>query len=102
MKITGRKLDTMRRAFGAVANHVGIAALRQNAAKHGHSQTRLLWDVWHEASSQLRYDDTHPRWRTRTRCVPCDVSFDAYTDGCADSHIETALRVIAREVGLID
>lgn len=64
---------------------------------------RMLWDVWHAADNNLRYDDTHPGFAKGLwpRVHPQYPGFDLYANGLNDSHIETALHKIGKELGLV-
>ena len=102
MKITNQQLETMRNAMRAVVEHLG-GVEKVKAAFSDFTPRRMLWDIWHKAEVNLRYDDSHPffvggRWE---RMVPHNPSFATdlnYLKGC---HIETALAKIGREFGLL-
>ncbi len=101
MRIKAQQYDTMRVALKAVVDHAGGAeAVRKQYATK--TMGRLLWDLWHVAEDNLRYDDTHPGFANGhwPRVFPHNPSFDLYANGVNDSHIETALRKIGKELGL--
>jgi hypothetical protein len=103
MKIVAAKYAKMLAGMRAVVDHLGgPAVVNDKAHTSGFSETRSLWDLWHIVSDNLKYDDSHPwfisgRW---TRLIPQDATFDVYSDGANDSHIETALKRIAKELRL--
>lgn len=105
MRIKGQKYDTIKAAFIAVVEaSEGASKLRGFYGVAGLSEARLLWDIWRVAHNNLQYDDTHPfyidgRWK---RIVPYDASFSMYSNGDNDEHFYTALRHIAKGIGLVD
>lgn len=81
--------------------HGGANAIKQAEQQAGLTRKRTIWDIWHSASDNLRYDDNHPRYRKLKRILPYDASFNLYEDDSVnDSHIETALNHIAKQLGL--
>jgi hypothetical protein len=103
MKITGPKYDLMAAAIrGFVEAFGGVANVQRSCAKMNNRQ--FLWWVWNYASDSLLYDDSHPLFSRsgRTRVHPHVPGFDVYADGVNDSHIETALKSIFSDVGLIN
>ena len=66
-------------------------------------QTRMIWDLWARAERSLLYDDNHPGFAQGhwVRVVPQEPGWNIYTDGVNDVHIETALRRIANNLGLM-
>ncbi len=101
MKITGTKYDTMRAAMRAVIERAGGTAAVK-AAYADKTPGRMLWDLWHVAERNLRYDDAHPAYAGGhwTRVYPYNPSFDVYSDNVNDQHILTALTKIGKEAGL--
>jgi hypothetical protein len=103
MRIVGVKYNKMLAAMRAVVDFLGgPAAVNAKAEENKFTQRRKLWDLWHIASDNMQYDDTHPwfvsgRWK---RIIPQDTTFDMYSGGDCDSHIETALKQIGKELGL--
>ena len=84
-----------------VENEGGPAPVKAIYAKL--TQMRMLWDVWHVASHNLLYDDNHPAFSNGlwSRVHPYEPHFDIYSDNVNDRHIETALKQIGRELGLV-
>ncbi len=105
MKINGTKYATMTAAMRAVVETAGGAArVREHFAASGLTTLRMLWDVWNGADRNLRYDDSHPAFASGqwTRAYPQDAGFNLYADPSVnDTHIETALKKIGRELGLV-
>jgi hypothetical protein len=105
MKIQGEVLDKMRAAMKAAAEHYGVEAFKKAYAGAEFSENRMLWDLWNLAHDNLRYDDTHPGFTSGSwpRVIPQDTSFKLYDDRTLnDSHVLTALRLIGKELGLIE
>jgi predicted 2-oxoglutarate/Fe(II)-dependent dioxygenase YbiX len=105
MKIQGQTYDTMHAAMKAAVEHLGGPAKVQGLrAQNTWTEGRLLWHVWEIANRSLRYDDAHPAFAsgTWTRVCPQQPGFDLYSDDTIyDSHIESALRKIAKDIRLI-
>ncbi len=103
-KIAGQHFRLMKEAFTAVVNaHGGVERLRTEYFSANLTEKRLIWDVWRIAHNNLQYDDEHPffkngRWK---RIYPYHSTFKMYPSGVNDSHIETALKRIAKDLGLI-
>jgi hypothetical protein len=99
MKITGSKFATMAAAVKAVVEYAGGPRAIM-AAYDRYTEKRLIWDLWHAASHNILYDDAHPQFALGycTRVYPHVPNFDIYSDGVYDSHIETALFKIWREI----
>lgn len=95
----------MRAAFKAAVEHLGgPAGVQTLRTKNSWTETRLLWDIWEIANRSLRYDDAHPAFAngTWTRVCPQQPGFDLYSDDTIyDSHIESVLRKIAKEIRVI-
>jgi hypothetical protein len=104
MRITGTKFDTILNAMKAVIDfYGGPAIVKKMAEEKKYTQKRMLWDVWHVAHDNLRYDDTHPMFaqKKRDRIIPQNTSFDMYSNGDNDDHFDTALRVVGKRLGII-
>lgn len=101
MKIQGQNYEIMKTAVSAVVNHLGAPVVK--AAILQSSQDKILWQLWAAADNNLRYDDAHPGFAKKhwTRVTPQVPNFDLYADDVNDAHILTALRKIAKELGLI-
>ena len=98
MRINGQKLATMKAAMTAVLEYFGKAAVASRIANS--DRTIIAWNAWNIASDHLRYNDTHPAILRRLReLVPQDPTFDAYSNGDNDSHIQTAILKILRDNG---
>jgi hypothetical protein len=102
MKIVGSKYETMKAAMRAVVEYAGGPA-PVKAAYAKLSSGRMLWDLWHAASRNLLYDDSHPMFANGrcSRVHPHEPHFDLWSDDVNDRHIETALKHIGRELGLV-
>ena len=101
----------MRRAIKALVESMGgsvkvkefyAKTLPAEIGEH-RQQTRMVWDLWATAERSLLYDDTHPafvggHWLRVVQHLP---GWNIYTDGVNDVHIETALRRIAADLGLM-
>jgi hypothetical protein len=112
MKINGRKYDTMKRAMTALVESMGgaiavkelyVVKLLATGIDEHRKQTRMVWDLWSTAERSLLYDDTHPgfvkgHWVRVVQHLP---GWSVYTDGVNDVHIETALRKIGAELGIL-
>ncbi len=99
MKITGSKYEIMKAAVTAVVEKAGGPAAVK-CAYADLTEKRLVWDLWHAASSNILYNDRHPKFALGmcTRVYPHIPSFDLWSDGVNDAHIETALYKIWREL----
>jgi len=99
MKITGSKFETMKAAVLAVVTRAGGKAAVE-AAYAALTERRLIWDLWHAASANIMYDDSHPKFALGmcTRVFPYTPDFDLWSDDVNDAHIETALFKIWREM----
>lgn len=103
MKIAGIKFARMKGAVKAVVDNIGPSAVMKKRTANQWSESRLLWELWNAAQNNLIYNDGHPcfancHW---TRVYPHCEGFNVYSDGINDAHIETALRKIAKELGII-
>lgn len=58
--------------------------------------TAELWTIWYAVFDEVKNDDTHPRFRNRSRVLPFDPTFAAYPDDTNDATLETALRAALR------
>jgi hypothetical protein len=103
MKVKGQKYNTMLAAMRAIIEHYGLKVIRNRYAGSGLTCRRMVWDVWRPAHNNLQYDDTHPFFAngTWTRITPHVAGFDMYSEDTHDTHIETALKRIALELGLM-
>jgi hypothetical protein len=66
----------------AAIDRAGVDKIKEHYK--GLSWTRMLFDVWNVAKRSL-----------------AGTGFDQYSNGDNDNHVETALRKIGREAGLI-
>lgn len=89
MKIKGEKYEIMKAAMSA--------ALKDHALPITLAD---LWQLWAMAERNLRYSDEHPGFKSGLwkRIFPQNKNFDTYSEDHNDSHIETALRNIVKEV----
>ena len=79
MKIQGDLYNHMKAAVASIVEANGVDKIKQVYADH--SQQRMLWDLWHAGNRS--------------------IVIDPYKAGMNDSHIETALKKIAKELGLV-
>ena len=102
MKIKGAKYDTMATSVKAVVEARGGATVLKKLAGTV-KDTVILWGLWEMANRSLRYDDNHPGFANGhwERYVPQNQQFDVYSDDTNDSHIETAMRKICKDLGVI-
>jgi hypothetical protein len=102
MKINGTKYDTMFHGMQAVVKHLG-GPVAVKATFEALTERRMLWDLWHTVDKDLRYDDAHPNFQSGgwIRVIPQNPTFDVFSDGVNDAHIETTLRRIGQELGII-
>ena len=105
MKLTQPTYEIMFTAMKAVVEHCGgVTAVRTHYTEKDLSSTRMLWDLWHVAQRNLQFEDSHPGFEQKhwTRITPCVKGFNLYGDPTTkDSHIETALRKIGKELKLL-
>jgi len=80
MKVKGKQLETMRAAFTATVGKYGAEAIKADYAKL--TTKRMLWDCWWAS------------WRAIGRP-------DVYANGVNDNHIETVLKQLGKECGLV-
>lgn len=79
MKIQGELYDRMKAAIAGIVDANGADKIRE--VYTGHSQQRMLWDIWHAGNRGF--------------------AIDPYKAGLNDNHVETAIKRIAKELGLI-
>lgn len=104
MKIQGKKYEVMKTAMTTLIEHLRSRGNLQKVLNAHESKTFLLWNLWGAVSFQLLNDDNHPaftRLHNLERIVPYNPEFDAYSDGVNDDHIETALKHIGSNLGII-
>lgn len=114
MKIPETTYNTLLGAIGAIVDHKGGAiVIRRSFTIRGlsvsHSQAvpsselRMLWDLYHIATRNIMYDDTHPLYQNGTwvRIYPYQPNWNIYSLGINDTHIETALRRIGKKLELL-
>jgi hypothetical protein len=101
MKVQGQKFETMKAAMRAVLENHPPKKVRQSYS--GMTCRRMVWDAWRPAHNNLQYSDEHPFFQngTWTRVYPHFPEFDMYSEDTHDTHIETALKRIALELGLM-
>jgi len=112
MKIHPIIYKLMFAAMKAVVENLGGAAkvnadLQDQIKKQGSNPHKTsignIWNIWHSASDNLMYSDAHPLFQNGkwTRVYPQHPGFDPYAAGNVnDNHIETALKAIAKELGI--
>lgn len=104
MKIKGARYEELKEGVRAILAHHGLDQLKQHYKEANYPESSMMWELLNQALYDFENDDTHPAYRKggRTRIVPCKArEWNLYADGVNDSHIETALRKIGKELGLI-
>ena len=111
MKINGKKYETMKGAIKSLVEHMGGAEsvkafyARTLPAELAEQRkiTRMVWDLWTTAERSILYHDDHPGFAQGhwMRVCPQVPGFSVYTDGVNDVHIETAIRKIGAELGIL-
>lgn len=101
MKMSRERYNLLLASMRTVVDHFGPADVRRYAKKHG--KVRTMWGLLYKAIDQLGYHDNHPFFLngTWTRILPNVEGFNVYDDNGTslnDSHIETALKSIFREL----
>ena len=62
----------------------------------------MMYRLYNQATYDLQFDDTHPAFAEhgRKRRVRYNPEFVLYPPGCNDSHLDTLLKYVAKEIGL--
>lgn len=92
MKIPQDTYSIMLEAMRAVVNHYG---------KDLDWKWVGVWSIWWIAYGNLQYDDSHPFFKSGQwkRAVPHNPTFSLHD--FTDAHIETSLRKIGKELGIL-
>ena len=61
-----------------------------------------IWQVYHYIHDEIAYDDSHPRFKGRTRQFKYNDKFELYPDGTNDSTLQTALNKIVKELAKLE
>ncbi len=110
MKIRGEKFEQMSVAMRTWIDYQGgndavADVFNEGYRKFPESVSDVVnyagWFVWNRVVHDLQHDDTHPAYvNGRIRIVPY-VGWK-YDNDLLDSHIQTAIRKIIKEVGLAE
>lgn len=98
MKMTPQRYDELKTGIKQIVDHYG----RQNLGTPK-SPTSLLWKLFHAVTEDFQYHDDHPLYRQRSRILPHQDDHwlnKMYASGLNDTHIETALKRIGKELNL--
>lgn len=99
MKITPENYTALKEDIQAIVNHYKFDI---KTADHGKTGCKTMWQLFHAAGLERSQDDSHPAFtRGRTRVLPCVGVWwgdRLYKQGLNDSHIETALKAIRKEM----
>ncbi len=102
MKMSPEKYAEIKEGIRQIVDHHGKAKI-QDGFK-GKSITAMMFALFAALWFDLQYEDTHPAYVAgRVRILPHkDHGWlnNLYNSGLNDSHIETALKKIAKELGL--
>lgn len=93
--IHGIKYENMKASILTVVEYQGGAEeVRGKAQAEGFTQNRMMWDLLWVVVDYNRFCLEKHKFLTK------DIEFDMYSDEHNDAHVDTALRKIARELGL--
>jgi len=103
MKMSQVRYEQLKNGIRTIADHLGPQNCRDFAEDRNGCQ--LMWALYHKLTNQLQYNDNHPCFANGTwvRLVPHDENFQSYDDNGVtlhDTHIETALKLIRKELKL--
>ena len=104
MRIKGTRYQELKEGVRAILDHHGLDQLEEHYKKANYSVTSMMWELLNQVLYDFENDDSHPAYAKcgRTRIVPYKGrEWNLYADGVNDSHIETALKKIGKELGLI-
>ena len=105
MKMPADLYQEIKQAFERLVTHFG----RENLLAYAKTMTEeaFVWKLWNRVSDDWRDDDNHPRFqnhpgfKAHVRINPHkDRMWSIYNLGLNDSHIETALKRICKELQL--
>jgi len=103
MKIPETTYNVLLEAISAIVDHEGGAiAVKRSFSMDGLSELRMMWYLYHIATRNIMYDDTHPLYKNGSwiRAYPYQPNWNIYSLGVNDDHIDTALRKICRDLDL--
>ena len=99
MKIDPQVYERMKSDIAALATHHKIDVATADGGKTG---LKTMWTLLDSARRNRAYDNNHPAFKSGQwpRVLPYDGSEYTvyYKGGCNDSHVETALRKIKKEL----
>jgi meiotically up-regulated gene 157 (Mug157) protein len=102
MKMDNEKYDEIKAGIAQIVDFHGKKQVQTVYADY--PLTRMMFDLFNMLWFDKEYDDTHPAYvNGRKRVLPqTNPSWlnDLYKSGLNDSHIETALKKIAKELDL--
>jgi len=100
MKMSKLTFEVLETAVGAVVAETGKDACKDYADRM--SPKCLRWGLFHKACKDLQYSDDHPLFADGSwkRIFPyCQGWYDG-VENLNDAHIDTALRVITKKLGV--
>jgi hypothetical protein len=86
MKIKDEKYNIMKLAVKDQVDSFGKAIV---TIKYAENPTKLIWAIWNKAYTTIRCNTGKEYYKEY---------FDVYSDGVNDSHIETAMKKIFKEI----
>lgn len=99
MKMTDAQYKDLKDSIDVIAKHCKLL-------RRPDTSLTVLWSLLHEVNAQKSYANDHPRWQTTPRLLHVSHVHTAssyinelYKSGLNDSHIETALKQIAKDWG---
>lgn len=103
MKMSPERYAELKEGIRQMVDHHGKAPTE--AEFKGKTLTRMMWAIFHAVLFDWQYEDTHPAYAAgKVRVLPHKdhnyLNGKLYGEGLNDSHIETALKKIAKELGL--
>jgi len=105
MKIKGEKYEIMNDAIEKFVDHHSkekVKLFLHNAHLQKGAIRGAIWRIWHEVEKNLLFSDEHPAFKNGTwiRIIPYNTNFKTYSNEDCDSHLETALKKILKDLGV--
>lgn len=105
MKITAEKYAEIRDGIKTIVDGVGLETIKMHYA--GKTVGRIMWDLFSALWFDKQFDDNHPSYvqGVKRRILPqTDPNWlnNLYNSGINDSHIETALKKVAKELNITE
>ena len=99
MKMSQERYDEIKNGIATVVNHFGKNKVLENYKEK--TITYMMWALLNATTYDFMYDDNHPAFvRGRTRINTHKPQWNLYNDDLNNKHIVTALKKIAKELGL--